>query len=44
MVVAKCGAGETGNKELLFKGWRVLVLQKVKTVLALDGGYGSTTT
>ena len=27
MVVARDGAGETGNEELLFKGWRALVLQ-----------------
>ena len=26
-MVAMDGAGETGNEELLFKGWRALVLQ-----------------
>ena len=26
-MVARDGAGETGNEELLFKGWRALVLQ-----------------
>ena len=27
VVVARDGAGGTGNEELLFKGWRALVLQ-----------------
>lgn len=31
MVVAGGGAGKTGNEELLFKGWRVLVLQGKKS-------------